>query len=462
MKKMLRIIAVLLCGALGFVTDAEAYDLSSTSNGTVLYYNYINDGKELEVTYGPDNYNGDITIPAEVAVSNDKSDLLPVTSIGVDAFYECSEVTAVTLPETIKRIERDAFSGCSIKSIRIPAAVNWIGEGAFRWCVLDKVIIPDILAWCKVDFESQEANPMPHAQAIYNDESEKITKLVIPDEISIIKPYAFMSCLSLEEIEFPEGLTKIQDWAFYECTNLKHLEIPANVTSLGKFAFRGCEKLESITLPNGKLTGIAEGAFGYCTSLTTIKIPACLPALGFGVFEYCTALKSVEFSNGLSRIADDAFSSCTSLEMVNLPEGMTYLGWGAFENCTALKTVVIPSTMEIFDMEAFKGDKCIETIVSLRTDPVAFGQDVFSGQTYRSATLYVPVGCSQKYAEVEGWNYFLNLKEGVPVGVKNVTSGVESFETARYNIHGAKITTPEKGINIIKLNDGTYKKVLVK
>lgn len=90
---------------------ANAYDISATNaDGVTIYYNYINDGKELEVARSPkDKYAGSIVIPAEVTIDNSA---LKVTSIGRSAFYGCSGLTSITIPESVNSIEYYAFWNC--------------------------------------------------------------------------------------------------------------------------------------------------------------------------------------------------------------------------------------------------------------------------------------------------------------------------------------------------------------
>ncbi len=149
-----------------------------------------------------------------------------VTSIGIDAFCRCTELTSITIPEGVTAIGDWAFSECSaLESITVPKEVSSIGKGAFRYC-------------------------------------SELASITIPEGVTAIEQQTFNGCTSLKSITIPKGVASIGEYAFNGCTSLESVTIPKEVASIGKCAFYGCTSLKSITIPAG-VTEIGYGAFGY-------------------------------------------------------------------------------------------------------------------------------------------------------------------------------------------------------
>ena len=107
----------------------------------------------------------------------------------------------------------------------------------------------------------------------------------------------------------------------------------------------------------------------------------------------------------------------------------------------------------------------LEYVVSLIQDPFDLSNDwivpQFTANTFEHATLYVPAGTINKYKAKNGWKDFVNIKEGLPAGIK--ASEIKgSNEVKRYDLSGRTVKHSSRGVNIIRMDDGTTKKVLVK
>jgi hypothetical protein len=91
-------------------------------------------------------------------------------------------------------------------------------------------------------------------------------------------------------------------------------------------------------------------------------------------------------------------------------------------------------------------------------------KNVFSDKTYINAMLYVPSGRKKAYEAATGWQNFVYIEEGEPSGINPVhfAEGDLPEEMERYDASGKLITEPVKGLNIIRMSDGTVKKVVVK
>ena len=265
MKKQLLLFAMILLPLVASAHDIEVQN----ADGVTIYYNYFNNGTELQVTFRGSNYDsysneyqGDVAIPEEVTYMNRTR---KVTSIGNYAFCECFGLTSVTIGNSVTSIGDYAFYYCSgLTSVTIPNSVTSIGNYAFRDCYgLKKVIVKDIAAWCGIKFDGSYSNPLYYAKHIYSDEDTEITNLVIPNSVTSIVDYAFSGCSGLTSVTIPNSVTSIGNSAFRYCSGLTSITIPNSVTSIGYYAFCRCEGLTSVTIPNS-VTSIGSGAFSDC------------------------------------------------------------------------------------------------------------------------------------------------------------------------------------------------------
>ncbi|MDE6666843.1 MAG: leucine-rich repeat domain-containing protein, partial [Clostridia bacterium] len=153
----------------------------------------------------------------------------------------CNSLTSINIPSNVTSIGKDAFYECtSIASITVAEKnPNYKSIGN---CLLSKNGATLILG-CK--------------------------NSIIPNGVTSISNYAFYNCNFLTSITIPSGVTSIGNYAFQYCSSLTSIIIPSGVTSIGNYAFYGCSSLTSITIPDS-VTEIREATFGHCSSLTSI------------------------------------------------------------------------------------------------------------------------------------------------------------------------------------------------
>jgi Flp pilus assembly protein protease CpaA len=271
---------------------AYAYDIAvKNTNGVAIYYNYINDAKDLEVASGG-NYQGTLVIPEEVTYLNR---MRKVTAIGAKAFYQNDHLTSITIPNSVTTIGEYAFSGCTgLASVTIPNNVTTIEKEAFWGC-------------------------------------SDIKTVTIPNNVTTIGDAAFAYCKSLTSVTIPNKVTIIEYAMFEGCSSLTSVTIPNSVNTIGAFAFSNCHGLASITIPNS-VTSIGNDAFAGCSGLTSVTIPNSVKTIGIGGFEHCSGLTSVTFYNGVTTIGERAFEDCSSLTSITIPNSVTSIGDRAFMN----------------------------------------------------------------------------------------------------------------------------------
>ena len=283
--------------------------------------------------YGKNKYT-EIVIPAEI-------DGVKITSIGDSTFRGCSELTNITIPNSVTSIGYSAFSGCSgLTSVTIPGSMTSIGATAFYGCSgLEGVYIADLEKWCKISFENNIANPLSYAHNLYLN-NELITDLVIPSSVTSIGSSVFSGCSGLTSVTIPSSVTSIGSSAFYDCRGLTSITIPDSVTSIGSFSFSGCRGLTSITIPNS-VTSIGSYAFEYCSGLISITIPDSVTTIGDSAFRGCSGLTIITIPDSVTFIGDSAFSNCGGLTSITIPSSVTSIGNSAFSGCSGMKGVYI-------------------------------------------------------------------------------------------------------------------------
>ena len=251
-KKFLTLFLALITGTIAFAHDAAIGN---------IYYLLDSDTKTATVTYRGNSgssyneYSGEVIIPENVTYNGVT---YSVTSIGSSAFYDCSSLTSITIPNSVTSIDSYAFSNCSsLTSITIPNSVTSIEDWAFSSC-------------------------------------SSLTAITIPNSVTSIGSYAFSSCSSLTSVTIGDSVKSIEDHAFYGCSSLTSVTIPNSVTSIGDAAFYGCSSLTSITIPNS-VTSIGSYAFSDCSSLISVTIGNSVTSISSNAFQSCKSLSMMIF-----------------------------------------------------------------------------------------------------------------------------------------------------------------------
>ena len=259
-----------------------------------IYYNLNYKSCLAEVTNrlggiwgGSKSYSGSVEIPSTITFGGMEH---IVMYIGDNAFNVCTDLTSVTIPNSVKSIGNSAFYYCKkLKSITIPDGVRDIGKSAFNMC-------------------------------------------------------------GLTSVKFGNSVNSIGDAAFSDCSGLKSVSLPNSVTYIGTSAFSRCTGLESITIPNSVMR-IGSYAFSGCWNLASVSIPNSLTMIERNTFENCVSLKSVTIPDGVTSIDNLAFSGCSSLKSVTIPNSVTRMGNLVFTNCNELTSVysLIVEPFEIYE-----------------------------------------------------------------------------------------------------------------
>ena len=373
-----------------------------------------------------------------------------VTSIGSNAFYDCSGLTSVTIPNSVTSIGSSAFRGCiSLTSVTIPNSVTDIKYETFFGC-------------------------------------ESLTSVTIPNSVTSIGGDAFCGCSGLTSVTIPNSVTSIGGDAFRGCSGLTSVTIPNSVTSIGSYAFLGCSGLTSVTIPN-RVTSIGDYAFSRCSGLTSIVvengnwvydsrdncnaiirtstntlisgckntiIPNSVTSIGEGAFVECTGT-SVTIPNSVTRIDDYAFYDCIDLTSVTIPNSVKGIGNNAFCYCVHLTSATIGNSVQTIGESAFRGCWDLKSIEVLCETPPSLSSTKTFEDCFSLVSIYVPCGTLEAYKKAwsayasiinHSWGYTIEGKVNLSEAgtVKMPTPCEESIVTA----------VPNFGYHFIQWSDG--------
>ena len=343
------------------------------------------------------------------------------TVIAEEAFINRVNLAAIVVPDGVSYIGSNAVKNCSaLSQIEIPKSVRDIVANAFdgtKWYEDRKhemIYINDLLYRVPAEIIVQSEQPtgslsdkdaaelaksgvatqiVPNTNVIVKEDittictlafaNTPVQKVQLPSTLTTIRYGAFQNCTALKQITLPKSMTFIEGGAFQNCSVLSSILVPQNVTYLGASAFSGCTSLTSATLPQA-ITRISSGLFENCSSLTTVQASSALTSIGSRAFAETSALSSFTFPQTLTAVGEESFTG-SGIVTANLPQSVTYLGAGAFadctklvyaqvpaaiqavrertfRNCTELKNVSIPEGIRYIGAAAFQNDVSLQTV----------------------------------------------------------------------------------------------------
>lgn len=386
-----------------FILPTSAH---AETDGVFTYEIY--DG-EIQITGCDPSASGEIVIPSKYEFWEGYAPepiAYPVTTICFEAFKNCSEITDITIPSSIKLIWYDAFEGCTN---------------------LERVHISDIAVWSGIEFGNGPSNPLSCAEELLLN-GELVTELSFPETLTSIGDYAFYNYAKLTDVSFHDGITKIGKGAFENCVNITHVNTTnlsswctidfadefsnptcyaknlykdgqivrvvnslENITKIGDYTFYNCKGLLNFVIPDG-VTTIGEKAFCLCDNLIGVTIPSTVKSIYNEAFGACSGLNKLNitdiaawceikyYDDPVGYISDplyfardlylngklitkliipegvtdfgSAFRYCESITEVYIPEGVTDLG--SFQGCVGITTITIPSTVQSIAVGAFQ------------------------------------------------------------------------------------------------------------
>ncbi len=290
-----------------------------------------------------------------------------VTTIGSSAFAYCNDLASITIPDSVTSIGSSAFAYCNdLASITIPDSVTSIGSSAFSGC--DEVIqivnrVRYVDKWAiGCDASATQVTLRKGTVGIAGDAFNNCTELLsitIPNSVKGKIP-AFASCENLTRVNY---MGTIDEWAskisliasWNNATILSNAKLYINnaevtevnlttATKINDSAFMGFNSLTSVIIGDS-VTSIGDDAFYNCSNLASVTIGNSVESIGNYAFRNCSDLASITIPKGVNSIGFEAFYNCSSLTSITIPNSVTTIGDSAFYNCSSLANIIYNGTM---------------------------------------------------------------------------------------------------------------------
>ncbi len=400
------------------ITDAEAHTV-------ILTHPYPQEGNpSFQGNYyeGYVKPAGEIIIPTVVTYNGTD---YTVTAIDSNTFFECTGLTGtLDIPDGIVSIGEYAFLECGFSSISIHSSVCSIVLGAFANCRSIESITVD------------EENPTYYSEnnAVIRREDKALVvgckTTTIPDDIEIIGSYAFGGTGDGGDLVVPNSIRTIEEYAFMGCGFSGSIILSEALETIGKYAFSGGYFSGSLTIPNS-VTEMGHNAFSYCQYLTgTLTLSSSLSTIDGSAFYNTHFTGTLSIPNSVKSIGGGAFCLNNFSELV-LGDSLVTIVDAAFENCNNLTgTLRLPSSVTQIGSWAFCHTSFNE-IYSPNKIPPTLGFNVFY-EYDPNIPIHIPFGCTEAYQNAEGWNYFTNFIEEIPIIYREFDPPLEIVQ----NIYG--------------------------
>lgn len=312
------------------------------------------DNWDFPEKWGVELHDWDYTKGTDIIINDTALEGIPFTAISGKAFFNDKQLTSLSLPSSVERVDSLAFEGASnLKTITFSDG----GKGLKK---IDSLAFKDCSSLESIDLSNAEITEIPAR--------------------------AFENCTSLKSVKLPPTVTKIANNAFSGCSKLEEIKglEQCKISELSATAFDGCVRLKDINLSNATIAAIPDQIFSGMRGLISATVPKTVTSIGTEAFYAC---KNLEMINGLSdcditKIGEKAFYNCWSLKEADLSgSSLTVLPVSAFKGDTALLSVKMPESLNEIGNEAFYGCSAMKKLDLNNTRLTTIGDSALSDMT---------------------------------------------------------------------------------
>ena len=293
-------------------------------------------------------------------------------SIGDGAFQNSGLTGTVMLPEGLKSVA--GFGGTNITNVSFPSTLLRIESNAFSGC------------------------------------ENLMCNISLPTSLLYIGNYAFENSAISGNLTLPDGIIYVGPDAFYGCKDLTgSLTIPTGITEISYGAFRRCGFNGTLTLPKS-LTKIGSGAFMETKFKGELHIPENLTSIDTYAFMQTEFNGTLVLPKELLYLGEKAFSDCWRLSgVVTIPQNIIAIPSGLFSGCSGLDGVVLHKDVETIAASAFENCFGITSIVCEAKNPPTIKADSFNGVAKDNFTVEVPEASVAQYRNASNWSEFKRI-----------------------------------------------------
>ncbi len=457
MNKVLRLFVAGAVSASAMCASAYSFEKDG------VYYNITSDNT-VEVTFRDKNnnqygtYSGDLVIPQTVenegttytvtaiganavrkCFDNLKSVTMPatITSIGSAAFSECTALTTITMPDKLEKIDTYAFNSCArLAEIKWGSSLKTTGSGAFMYC------------W-------------------------SLTDVVLPEGLVTIGQNLFQNCYNLRTVSIPASATELKQSPFRDCSHIVAITVADanpnyssadgilyNKDKTELIQYNGGRNVTSFTIPDGVKT-LGYYSFAADSTLTDVTIPASVETIYNTAFYKSPSLENVTIGKSVKLIGKQAFMG-TALKSVVIPDAVAEIQDQAFSTCENLETVTLGTGVATLGNKAFEKSGNVKRVTVNAVVPPACGKILFEDAVYSDANLYVPAAAVDAYKAADLWSNFTKISANSTSGIESVAGEQTAVPVLYIHPSGRVSAAPSQGLNIVRMSDGTVRKISVK